>query len=153
MPIFLLPLVAAALRIASIVPFAAAVASDINRRAISNRTNLITFCVGAILRFTVEPRAFATSVLAAAAVYLGLAGLAHLGLLGGGDVKLAAAASFFVPAGEVPTLLLDIALAGGVLCLVYLAIGRGAHRVHAPVPYGVAISAVTTYRVILDLWP
>jgi prepilin peptidase CpaA len=151
MPIFLLPLVAAALRMASVLALATAAASDIDDRIISNRTSLVTLGIGVIMRLVLQPQAFAASVFAAAAVYLGLAGLAHLKLLGGGDVKLAAAASFFVPPIEVPALLIDIALTGGVLCLAFL-VERGTKR-GTPVPYGVAISAATAYRVIVDLWP
>src|ERR1700691_6083391 len=141
MSAILLPLVAAALRIASVTTLVSAAVSDIKRRIIPNRTSLTALGVGAVLRLVAEPHMFVASVLAASAVYLGLAGLAYLKLLGGGDVKLAAAASFFVPAGEVPALLLDIALAGGILCIVVLVVGRISTIGRKLVPYGVAISA------------
>lgn len=109
--------------------------------------------------------------LAAAALVLLLAGLAwQRGLLGGGDVKLLAAAALLLPAAEVPTLLLAVALAGGLLAMLYLAlrpflrgrecrvcpagdarrvlrceawrIGRG-----APLPYGVAICAAALFMM------
>ena len=58
----------------------------------------------------------------AAGLVFALACLAwRLGALGGGDVKLLAAASLLVPPASVPTLLLAVALAGGVLALGYLA--------------------------------
>ncbi len=140
-------LVALALRLASLLTLAAAAASDVNRRIISNRTSLAAAGTGAALRLVVAPQAFAMSVLAAGAIYLALAGLANFNIIGGGDAKLAAAASLLVPAGEVPEWLLDVALAGGLVCLGMLATqGRDAE-----VPYGVAIAAATAYRLILDL--
>jgi prepilin peptidase CpaA len=80
------------------------------------------------------------------------------GLIGGGDVKLFAAASLWAGAGALPRLLMLTALVGGVLALGFLiAIGqqriapprpgavpatRGALRVgRTPIPYGVAIAA------------
>jgi len=150
MPIFLLPLVAAALRIASLLTLATAAASDIDRRIISNRTALLMFSIGVDLRFLINPHGLAPSVFAAAAVYLGLVGLTHLKLLGAGDVKLIAAASFYVPANEVPTLLLDIAIAGGIVCVGFF-VERGNLRDRAPVPYGVAIVAATAYRILSEL--
>jgi prepilin peptidase CpaA len=49
--------------------------------------------------------------------------LAHFGVLGGGDLKLISAAALLVPAGRVPLLLAEIALAGGALSAFYLAAG------------------------------
>lgn len=46
------------------------------------------------------------------------------GWLGGGDVKLLGAASVAVPPLAVPPFVAAVALAGGVLALAYLAIGR-----------------------------
>ena len=42
------------------------------------------------------------------------------GWMGGGDVKLLAAASVFVPPGEALPFILAVALSGGVLALIYL---------------------------------
>ena len=151
--LLLLRLFVATLRLASVATLASAAATDINRRIISNRTSLATFGFGALLRLMIAPHAFAASMLTAAAVYLGLAALAQLKFLGGGDVKLGAASTFFVPAGEVPMLLLDICVAGGVVCLFYLVIRAISHGTNETVPYGVAISSATAYRVIVDLWP
>jgi len=49
-----------------------------------------------------------------------LGALGHGGILGFGDVKLIAAASLLVGPGHVAGLLVAIALAGGVLSVVYL---------------------------------
>ena len=53
------------------------------------------------------------------------------GWLGGGDVKLLAAAAFLLPPGRVPGFVAAVALAGGVLALLYLALERLLGR-HAP---------------------
>lgn len=113
-------------------------------------------------------------VAAAAAVAVGVAALLlwHRGLLGGGDVKLIAAAALLVPTDAVPTLLLAVALAGGVLALLHLAlrpvvggfgvrVNRGAalpfrllrHEARriargAPLPYGVAIAAGAAFVIV-----
>ena len=51
------------------------------------------------------------------------------GILGGGDVKLLAAAAFSVPSNRVAELILLTALAGGVLSLCYIILSRVLPRV------------------------
>ncbi len=80
------------------------------------------------------------------------------GLIGGGDVKLLAAAALWAGADALPPLLLLTALIGGLLALLFLTplgrADRGARmpkrrraeakshgRTGPPVPYGVAIAA------------
>ncbi len=80
------------------------------------------------------------------------------GLIGGGDVKLFAAATLWAGAGGLPRLLALTALIGGGLALLFLSplgprltairpadpapAGSGALRVgRTPIPYGVAIAA------------
>jgi len=80
--------------------------------------------------------------LAAGAIVFGLlAGAFYAGMMGGGDVKLAAAlALWFTPAGTVKFLVL-MSLAGGVLTLGLVAWHRAKRREGRPqVPYGVAIA-------------
>ena len=84
------------------------------------------------------------------------------GWMGGGDVKLLAACGVLAPPGLSGVMVLNVALAGGVLALLYLALGRvlaapraacppgrlGAifwaerHRIHSrsPMPYASAIA-------------
>lgn len=97
-------------------------------------------------------------------VFAGAVLVWRLGALGGGDVKLLTAATPLLPPAEVPALLAAVALAGGVLALLYILlrlllrgrsagerprglpvriwrierwrIGRG-----GPLPYGIAIAA------------
>lgn len=77
----------------------------------------------------------------AAAVFALFALTFVIGMMGGGDVKLAAAiALWFAPAGTVKFLVL-MSLAGGVLTLVILAWHRLKKRPGRPeIPYGVAIA-------------
>ena len=81
-------------------------------------------------------------VAAGAAVFALLAMAFFVGMMGGGDVKLAAAlALWFSPAATVKFLLI-MSVAGGVLTLVVLAVHRlRAKAGRVQVPYGVAIAA------------
>jgi prepilin peptidase CpaA len=130
----------------------AAAGTDIVSRRIPNRLVLALALLGMvrILHDMIAADAVATAMLGAladlavaSAVFAAGAVLFHLRALGGGDVKLIAAASLFVGAAAVPTLLLLTALAGGALALVCLvgfaAVGLGALR--PGLPYGVAIAA------------
>ena len=77
----------------------------------------------------------------AAAVFALFAVTFFIGMMGGGDVKLAAAlALWFAPADTVKFLVI-MSLAGGVLTLVVLAWHRLRKRPGRPeIPYGVAIA-------------
>lgn len=88
----------------------------------------------------------------AAAVFVVGALLFSRGLIGGGDVKLLAAATLWAGAGMTPALLIVTALLGGLLTLALLfsaalravfapaAVATAAAQ-PLPVPYGVAIAA------------
>jgi prepilin peptidase CpaA len=95
----------------------------------------------------------------AVAVFLAGALLFSRGLIGGGDVKLLAAATLWVGPASTPALLIATALVGGSLSLVLLfsatmraATGwaKAAAASSMPVPYGVAIAAAA---VIVTLPP
>jgi prepilin peptidase CpaA len=58
------------------------------------------------------------------AVFLGGMLCWHRGWLGGGDVKLLAATAVVVPPVLAASLLLDVALSGGILAILYLALGQ-----------------------------
>jgi prepilin peptidase CpaA len=64
-------------------------------------------------------------------------------LVGGGDVKLLAAATLFLGAGALAPFLLATSLAGGALAAVFLLRHRLAGKTAPPpsLPYGVAIAA------------
>ena len=74
-------------------------------------------------------------------VFVLLAAAFYAGMMGGGDVKLAAAlALWFSPVSTVKFLVL-MSLAGGVLTLVMVALHRARRREGRPeIPYGVAIA-------------
>ena len=83
----------------------------------------------------------AVQVAAGATVFALLACAFYAGMMGGGDVKLAAAlALWFSPAGTVRFLVL-MSIAGGVLTLGILVWHRAKKREGRPeIPYGVAIA-------------
>ena len=102
-------------------------------------------------------------LLACVLILLGAGFCWRRGWLGGGDVKLLAACGVLVPPALSGVMLLDVALAGGLLAVLYLVLGqvltapgtdcppgrlRGVlweerHRIHSrsPVPYASAIAA------------
>ncbi len=112
--------------------------------------------------------AIAASLVLAASILL-----FRLGLMGGGDVKLLAAVALVVPPGDILTMIAAIAIAGGGLALVFLALRPLARR-HArtrgnrqlgllhrgmaaelwrirrggPLPYAVAIASGTVFTMI-----
>jgi len=83
----------------------------------------------------------AIQLAAGGVVFALLAGAFYAGMIGGGDVKLAAAlALWFPPAGTV-RFLVWMAIAGGVLTLGLLVWHRGRGNEGRPkIPYGVAIA-------------
>lgn len=80
-------------------------------------------------------------IAAAVIVFLLFAGLFYAGLMGGGDVKLAAALALWFPPGLTIKFLVLMSLAGGVLTLGLLVWHRAKRREGRPeIPYGVAIA-------------
>lgn len=142
---------ATALRIASVAILTVAAVGDVRRRVIPDLLTLVVFAAGIALRLSSHAAGFWVSALAGAAVYVALAVLVHANVIGGADAKLTAAVSFLVPAVKVPGLLVDIALAGGALSLLYLLARQLRPRINATLPYGVAIVAGSTYRIMADL--
>lgn len=130
--------------------------TDVRTFTISNRLNL-TVALGAPIYWmsiALAPWPGMTIQLAAGGiVFLLLAGAFYAGMMGGGDVKLAAALSlWFSPGGTVKFLVL-MSLAGGVLTLGIVAWHRAARREGRPqIPYGVAIAfgalAILTQRFL-----
>lgn len=113
---------------------------------------LVLFPVAAAM--SAAPVAWGWHLAAGAVVLAAGAGLFALGLLGGGDAKLMAAAALWLGSGNLLAFLLTTSLAGGVLTLAILLL-RGAPLRHvfagigfaptvlrprAGIPYGVAIA-------------
>lgn len=129
---------------------------DVRTFTISNRLNLAVALTApaywASIALTPWP-GMAIQLAAGAVVFVLLAGAFYAGMMGGGDVKLAAAlALWFSPAGTLRFLVLT-SLAGGVLTLAVLALHRAKKREGRPeIPYGVAIAfgglAILTQRFL-----
>ncbi len=141
---------------------------DLAVRTVPNR--LIAGLTGcALLLATLQGRLLVSGAVASL-LFLVTLGLWVHGYLGGGDAKLLPACALLVAPGNVPVLLLGMALAGGGLCLPYL-FGRRLVRAPAPgrpaslparllrcerwrlcrrgpLPYAVAIAAGTLYALV-----
>ena len=129
---------------------------DVRTFTISNGLNLTVALLAPLFWWSaglaVWPGA-AIQVAVAAGVFMLLAAAFYAGLMGGGDVKLAAAlALWFSPASTIKFLVL-MSLAGGVLTLLIVAWHRLKRREGRPeIPYGVAIAfgglAILTQRFL-----
>jgi len=117
---------------------------DVRTFTISNRLNLTVALLAPLYWLSrgipLWPDV-AIHLAAGAAVFAVLAAAFYAGMMGGGDVKLAAAlVLWFPPASIIPFLVL-MSLAGGVLTLVVLGWHRAKRREGRPeIPYGVAIA-------------
>ena len=132
----LLLLLAAILVVAAVI--------DVRTFTISNRLNLTVALLAPIFWLSVALPLWpgvAIQLALGAGVFVLLALAFYAGMMGGGDVKLAAAlALWFSPASTVKFLVL-MSLAGGVLTLGVLALHRVKRRTGRPeIPYGVAIA-------------
>lgn len=128
-----------------------AAGEDVMRRLIRDNKSLMVLAGGIALRLLLEPAGIWLSIIVGAAAYLGLAAMNAFALIGGGDAKLTAAATFLVPANEVPALFLDISLAGGLLSIAYLVAKWARFTRKTTLPFGVAISGGVLYRMVVDL--
>lgn len=81
-------------------------------------------------------------------VFAALAAAFYLGVMGGGDVKMASALLLWFPAGRAPDFLMIMSLAGGVVTLFAVARHRLLRRAGRPeIPYGVAIAAAGLWLI------
>lgn len=134
--------------------------NDIAFRTVPNWMPATLLALGIGIR--VQDGGLASSLLACVLILFGAGFCWRRGWMGGGDVKLLAACGMLAPPGLPGVMLLDVALAGGALALLYLALGRvlaapGAacppgwlrgilweerHRIHSrsPMPYASAIA-------------
>lgn len=157
----------------ALVLLLAAAAADLRERILPNRLVALIASSGLLIALALRPEQAWINVLAAAIVYTVLAAFAHLRLIGGGDVKLIAASTLFVPVQRMGALLLAIVIGGGMLSFIYLAIYSVLRLVPAPavsvaarsrgsfvrwldherrrilaaqaVPYGVAVAAAVAF--------
>jgi prepilin peptidase CpaA len=105
--------------------------TDLKHRIIPNRRVVLIAACGLALGLALRPEQVWISLLAAAIILVGLGVLAHFGLIGGGDVKLISALTLLVPPEQIGSLLILIALAGGVLGCLYFAARYGLQRAAA----------------------
>jgi prepilin peptidase CpaA len=129
---------------------------DVRTFTISNRLNLTVALLAPAywLSVALSPwPGIAIQIAAAATVFLILAGAFYAGMMGGGDVKLAAALALWFPPLLTVKFLVLMSLAGGVLTVMVLAWHRAKQREGRPeIPYGVAIAfgglAILTQRFL-----
>ena len=121
-----------------------AAAVDVRTFTISNRLNAAVALLAPVYWLSVGLPLWpgvALQIGTALVVFILLAGAFYAGMMGGGDVKLAAAlALWFSPVSTIKFLVL-MSLAGGVLTLGLVALHRVRQREGRPeIPYGVAIA-------------
>jgi len=121
-----------------------AAAIDVRTFTISNRLNLGVALAAPLYWLSIALPLWpgvGLQVAAGVAVFTVFAGAFYAGMMGGGDVKLAAAlALWFSPLSTIKFLVLT-SIAGGVLTLGILAWHRARRREGRPeIPYGVAIA-------------
>jgi prepilin peptidase CpaA len=95
--------------------------TDLKNRIIPNALVAAVAAIGLAQGLVARPGLVWLSLIAAAVVFCGLGVLSHFKIIGGGDTKLISAATFLVPPDRVGQLLIEIALAGGLLSCFYLA--------------------------------
>jgi len=140
--------------LAAILMVAAAV--DARTYTISNRLNLTVALMAPAywLSIALSPwPGIAIQLATGGTVFVLMAGAFYAGMMGGGDVKLAAALALWFSPLFVLKFLVLTALAGGVLTLAILAWHRVKQRQGRPqIPYGVAIAfgglAILTQRFL-----
>jgi prepilin peptidase CpaA len=168
----LLALVHLAIAVLALTLVGLAALQDVRERLIANRLSLLLLGLGLAHHMATAASVAAWLAIAggafAAAAIVFLVGFAlwRLGGLGGGDVKLLVAATFFVGLDGVLLLFTGTALAGGALALAYLLVptylpvlasrftGPDALASDGPrrsLPYGVAIAAGLASVVVPSL--
>jgi prepilin peptidase CpaA len=122
---------------ASLVLLGFCAGTDLKHRRIPNELVASIAAIGLLQTLVTSPGEIWLSLLAMVAVFLGLGILSHHKFIGGGDVKLISAVTLLVPAERSGQLLLEIALAGGVLSCAYIA-ARYRLRTCSTAPFDVA---------------
>jgi prepilin peptidase CpaA len=117
---------------------------DVRTFTISNRLNLAVALSAPAYWLSVALAPWpgmAVQLAAGGIVFLVLAGAFYAGMMGGGDVKLAAALALWLPPAGILKFLALMSIAGGVLTIAILAWHRIRRCEGRPeIPYGVAIA-------------
>ncbi|HEX6784111.1 MAG TPA: prepilin peptidase [Sphingomicrobium sp.] len=118
---------------------------DVRTFTISNRLNLAVALSAPVYWLSVSLAPWpgmAVQLAAGGIVFAILAGAFFIGMMGGGDVKLAAALALWLPPAGTFKFLVFMSVAGGLLTLGILIVHRMRRREGRPqIPYGVAIAA------------
>ena len=122
----------------------AAAVIDVRSFTISNRLNLAVAGMAPLFWWSIAlpmwPHA-ATQLAVATGVFALLAGAFYAGMMGGGDVKLAAALSLWFSPASTAKFLVLMSIAGGVLTLLLVGLHKFRGKSGRPqIPYGVAIA-------------
>ena len=117
---------------------------DIRTRTIANRLNLTIALMAPLFWWATGVDLWpdvAIRVAVAIAIFLLFALAFQLGMMGGGDVKLAAALALWFPPGATVLLIVLMSLAGGVLTVIVMIEHKIKRNQGRPeIPYGVAIA-------------
>ena len=117
---------------------------DMRTFTISNRLNLAVALLAPLYWWSIGLPLWPDAAIqlgVAAAVFALLAGAFYAGMMGGGDVKLAAALALWFSPGSTFKFLVLMSIAGGVLTLMLIVLHRLAKKPGRPeIPYGVAIA-------------
>lgn len=118
---------------------------DVRTFTISNRLNLGIALMAPLYWWSAHLPLWpdiGSQIIAAVLVFALLAVAFYAGMMGGGDVKLAAALALWFSVGATVTFLIYMSIAGGVLTLIVAGLHRMRKKDGKPqVPYGVAIAA------------
>jgi prepilin peptidase CpaA len=144
----LLGMLAALLVVAAVI--------DVRTFTISNRLNLTVALLAPVywLSLGLSPwPGVAIQLAAGATVFVLFAGAFYAGMMGGGDVKLAAALALWFPPQATLQFIVIMSLAGGVLTVALVVWHRAKKLEGRPqIPYGVAIAfgglAILTQRFL-----
>jgi prepilin peptidase CpaA len=132
---FLLGLLALLLVVAAVI--------DVRTFTISNRLNVAVALLAIVYWWSIRLSPWpdiGIQLGVAGAVFVVLALAFFSGMMGGGDVKLAAALALWFTPAETLRFLVVMSIAGGVVTLVVLAVHRLRKKEGRPeIPYGVAI--------------
>ncbi len=117
---------------------------DVRTFTISNRLTLAVALLAPLYWLSIGLALWpgvAIQIAAAAVVFLLMAGAFYAGMMGGGDVKLAAALALWFPPAATIKFIVLMSLAGGVLTIGLVVWHRAKRREGRPeIPYGVAIA-------------
>lgn len=128
-----------------------AAVTDLKSRTISNRLNLAVALLAPAYWWAngLSPwPGMAMQLCIGLAIFAFFTGLFVVGMMGGGDVKLLGAIALWFPWQAILSILVIMALIGGLVTIATIFHHRATRRIGRPeIPYGVAISAAALWAV------